>query len=131
MSRSDYTLEGFAMPAFGNCPTIYESSTLATRPNATLGSRVNPRLNSYGARRKSRTLVSLSTTEEALPTEPEPVSVVYVLLNSGEVATISPATSVSVDRDVVIVYHGALAVASYARKDVFSCSRTRVSPAFT
>jgi hypothetical protein len=50
---------------------------------------------------------------------------------SGEVATISPATNVVVLPDMVIVYNGELAVASYPRREVFSCSMQETSPSFT
>jgi hypothetical protein len=50
---------------------------------------------------------------------------------SGEVATISPATKVVVQPDMVIVYNGELMVASYPRRDVFSCSLQETSPSFT
>jgi hypothetical protein len=56
---------------------------------------------------------------------------VFVYLNSGEMVTVSPASSVAVQPDRVIVYDGVQAVASYRRSEVFSCSRTEESPAFT
>lgn len=55
----------------------------------------------------------------------------YVHLMSGEVATISPATSVVVQANMVLVYNGTQPVASYPRKDVFSCSKTPTSPTLT
>jgi hypothetical protein len=58
-------------------------------------------------------------------------SSVYVYFTSGEVVTVSPASSVAVQPDRVIVYDGVQAVASYRRSEVFSCSRTEESPAFT
>jgi hypothetical protein len=69
-----------------------------------------------------------SSAAEALPPEPETTSAVYVHFMSGEVATISPATSVLVQPDMVIIYNGLQPVASYPRKDVFSCSKTETSP---
>ncbi len=50
---------------------------------------------------------------------------------SGEVATLSPATSVQVQPDVVIVYNGLQPIASYPRRNVFSCSKTETSPTLT
>jgi hypothetical protein len=75
--------------------------------------------------------VPRSSAANAILPEPTPVSSVYVHLMSGEVAIINPATRVNVEPDVVIVYNGAMPVASYPRKDVFSCSLQETSPAFT
>jgi hypothetical protein len=58
-------------------------------------------------------------------------SVVYVHLMSGEVATISPATNVVVEPDMVLVYDGETPVAEYPRRNVFSCSLREISPSFT
>ena len=55
----------------------------------------------------------------------------YVHFMSGEVATISPATNVVVEPGMVLVYDGARPVASYPRRDVFSCSLQETSPSFT
>ena len=67
--------------------------------------------------------------------QPEPEAVhassVYVHFMSGEVATISPATSVLVQPDMVVIYNGAVPVASYPRREVFSSSLRETSPAFT
>ena len=62
---------------------------------------------------------------------PESGSVVYVHLMSGEVATISPATNVVVQAEMVLVYNGSQAVAEYPRRNVFSCSLQETSPSFT
>ena len=74
-----------------------------------------------------------SSAAKAMQPLPEPAhaSSVYVHLMSGEVATISPATKVVVQPDMVIVYNGELMVASYPRRDVFSCSLQETSPSFT
>lgn len=56
---------------------------------------------------------------------------VYVHLISGEVAIISPATDVVVQSHMVLVYNGAQPVASYPRREVFSCSKTETSPTLT
>jgi len=72
-----------------------------------------------------------SNTAITLPPVSEPQPAVHVHFMSGEVATVSPATSVMVQNDMVIVYDGVLPVASYRRKEVFSCSRTEISPSFT
>jgi hypothetical protein len=50
---------------------------------------------------------------------------------SGEVATISPATNVVVQAEMVLVYNGSKAVAEYPRRNVFSCSLQETSPSFT
>jgi hypothetical protein len=73
---------------------------------------------------------SAANAMQPLP-DPAPASSVYVHLMSGEVATISPATNVVVLPDMVIVYNGELAVASYPRREVFSCSMQETSPSFT
>ena len=56
---------------------------------------------------------------------------VYVHLMSGEVATISPATNVVVQANMVLVYDGQALVAEYPRRNVFSCSLQEISPSFT
>lgn len=66
-----------------------------------------------------------------IPHATEIPSVVYVQLNSGDVETVSPATSCEVQRDLVLVYNGPALVATYPRKDVFGCSRSPVCPALT
>ena len=50
---------------------------------------------------------------------------------SGEVAAITPATSVEVKTSMVVVYDGDRPVATYPRRDVFSCSLRETAPAFT
>jgi hypothetical protein len=50
---------------------------------------------------------------------------------SGEVATISPATNVVVESEMVLVYDGLTPVAEYPRRNVFSCSLREISPSFT
>ena len=75
--------------------------------------------------------MSLSGPARPLPTETESQSTVYVHLMSGEVAVISPATSVLVQSEMVLVYNGSQPVASYPRKVVFSCSKTQTSPTLT
>jgi hypothetical protein len=72
--------------------------------------------------------VVISSSAQPLPTGSDSQSSVYVHLMSGEVAIISPATSVLVQSDVVLVYNGAQPVASYPRKVVFSCSKMQTSP---
>jgi hypothetical protein len=72
--------------------------------------------------------VSLTTAAKSFQPEPEKQAAVYVHFMSGEVATITPATDVVVQPDMVLVYNGPLPVASYPRKDVFSCSKTQTSP---
>ena len=57
--------------------------------------------------------------------------VVYVTLTSGEVIELSPATTVSVDPDLIVVFNGYEPVASYPRASVFSCTKSPTSPAFT
>jgi hypothetical protein len=63
--------------------------------------------------------------------EPAAASSVYVHLMSGDVARISPATGVVVQPDMVVVYNAEVAVASYPRREVFSCSLQETSPSFT
>lgn len=72
-----------------------------------------------------------SSAAKAIEQEPVSQSSVYVHLMSGEVAVINPATNVHVQSNIVVVYNGVMAVASYPRKDVFSCSLQETSPAFT
>ena len=72
-----------------------------------------------------------SPTTTPRPAALEPERVVYVYLTSGEVVAVRPASSVTVQPDRVIVYDGELPVASYRRREVFSCSRTQDSPACT
>jgi hypothetical protein len=82
------------------------------------------------ARKKSAMLgreEAVSLPSGALERQPS----VYVYFTSGEVVTVSPASSVAVQPDRVIVYDGVEPVASYRRSEVFSCSRTEESPAFT
>jgi hypothetical protein len=57
--------------------------------------------------------------------------VVYVHLNSGEVVTVTPATSVAVQPSSVVIYDGSVPVASYPRSQVFSCTRSKDCPALT
>jgi hypothetical protein len=71
---------------------------------------------------------SATTNEES---ESGSLSIVYVQLNSGEVIKVTPATSVLVQPHMVIIYDGELAVASYPRQDVFSCTRRETCPSFT
>ena len=80
---------------------------------------------------KVEIVVSLYSAANALPEQPEGHSAVYVHLMSGEVATIRPATSVVVQSSMVLIYNGSQPVASYPRKEVFSCSKTPSSPALT
>ena len=79
--------------------------------------------------------MSPSSAANALQPEPAPGSAsgsaVYVHFMSGEVARITPATSVIVQPDIVLIYDGAQPVASYPRKEVFSCSLQETSPSFT
>jgi hypothetical protein len=76
-------------------------------------------------------MMDCSPTATPRPAALEPERVVYVYLTSGEVVAVSPASSVTVHPDSVIVYDGGLPVASYRRREVFSCSRTQDSPACT
>lgn len=61
---------------------------------------------------------------------PDPDSSVYVHFMSGEVAIIRPATSVTVQQDMILIYNGTLPVAEYPRRQVFSCSMRETSPSF-
>src|SRR5690606_29720785 len=72
--------------------------------------------------------VSFSSAARALSPQPDPIDAVYVHLMSGEIATISPATSVVVQSHTVVVFNGVQAVAAYPRRDVFCCSKTEISP---
>ena len=78
--------------------------------------------------------MSRSNVAKAPPAMPEShdgSSVVYVHFMSGEVAVITPATNVVVQPAIVLIYDGSRPVASYPRRDVFSCSLRETSPAFT
>lgn len=73
----------------------------------------------------SREPVTAPTNATAVPIYNESV---FVHLCCGDIETISPATSVTVDPDFVIVYNGDETVARYARRDVYLCSKTQTSP---
>ena len=92
---------------------------------------VSPYRPSYTRRCSPQNLekeVSVSSASNLVHPQPETHASVYVHFMSGEVATIRPATSVVVQSEMVLVYNGSQPVASYPRREVFSCSKTPTSP---
>jgi hypothetical protein len=53
---------------------------------------------------------------------------IFVYMNKGPVEEVRPASSVWLTSDEIVVGYGEAPVASFARKDVYFCSKKLVSP---
>lgn len=71
--------------------------------------------------------MALTPTSSTTPIE-EPVHTVFVHLCSGDVEIVAPATAVSVEAQFVTIFNGEAVVATYARRDVYLCSKVLTSP---